>query len=52
LDRHGDTTLFAALEVATARVTDASTERHCHMEFLGRWEFVGGRDGRVLLPGK
>jgi transposase len=32
--RHGTTTLFAALEVATGRVTDACTERHRHQEFL------------------
>jgi transposase len=31
--RHGTTTLFAALEVATGRVTDACTERHRHQEF-------------------
>src|SRR3954470_24796644 len=30
--RHG-TTLFAALEVATGKVTDACTERHRHQEF-------------------
>src|ERR671920_1629952 len=33
--RHGTTTLFAALEVATGRVTEACTERHRHQEFLG-----------------
>src|SRR3954470_13616269 len=32
--RHGTTTLFAALEVATGRVTDICTERHRHQEFL------------------
>src|SRR5919112_2481029 len=32
--RHGTTTLFAALEVATGRVTEACTERHRHQEFL------------------
>ena len=32
--RHGTTTLFAALEVATGRVTDACYERHRHEEFL------------------
>ncbi|GAA5650320.1 IS630 family transposase ISMsm5 [Geodermatophilus obscurus DSM 43160] len=32
--RHGTTTLFAALEVATGRVTDACTQRHRHQEFL------------------
>src|SRR3954452_12465169 len=33
--RHGTTTLFAALEVATGKVTDACTGRHRHQEFLG-----------------
>jgi transposase len=33
--RHGTTTLFATLQVATGRVTDACTERHRHQEFLG-----------------
>lgn len=32
--RHGTTTLFAALEVATGRVTDACFEQHRHQEFL------------------
>ncbi|MDP9409169.1 MAG: IS630 family transposase [Actinomycetota bacterium] len=32
--RHGTTTLFAALEVATGRVTDACYDRHRHQEFL------------------
>ena len=32
--RHGTTTLFAALEVATGRVTDACHLRHRHDEFL------------------
>ena len=32
--RHGTPTLFAALEVATGRVTDACTQRHRHQEFL------------------
>jgi transposase len=32
--RHGTTTLFAALEVATGRVTDACYQRHRHTEFL------------------
>ena len=30
---HGTTTLFAALEVATGKVTDACTDRHRHQEF-------------------
>jgi len=32
--RHGTTTLFAALEVATGKVTDACFPRHRHAEFL------------------
>jgi hypothetical protein len=32
--RHGTTTLFAALEVATGKVTDACFDRHRHTEFL------------------
>src|SRR6059058_3496571 len=32
--RHGTTTLFAALEVATGKVTESCTERHRHQEFL------------------
>lgn len=32
--RHGTTTLFAALEVATGKVTKACTQRHRHQEFL------------------
>src|SRR3954454_7361787 len=32
--RHGTTTLFAALEVATGKVTEACTEQHRHQEFL------------------
>jgi transposase len=32
--RHGTTTLFAALEVATGKVTNACQPRHRHQEFL------------------
>jgi len=32
--RHGTTTLFAALEIATGKVTDACFPRHRHEEFL------------------
>jgi transposase len=32
--RHGTTTLFAALEVSTGKVTDACYDRHRHQEFL------------------
>ena len=34
--RHGTTTLFAALEVATGKVTDACYPRHRHEEFGSR----------------
>src|SRR5436309_3297433 len=32
--RHGTTTLFAALEVATGKITDRCFDRHRHIEFL------------------
>jgi hypothetical protein len=32
--RHGTTTLFAALEVATGKVTVGCHDRHTHDEFL------------------
>jgi transposase len=32
--RHGTTTLFAALEIATGKVTGACKDRHRHQEFL------------------
>jgi transposase len=32
--RHGTTTLFAALEIATGKVTAATRPRHRHREFL------------------
>jgi transposase len=38
--RHGTTTLFAALEVATGRVTDACQPRHRHIEFLAFLKLV------------
>jgi hypothetical protein len=38
--RHGTTTLFAALEVATGHVTDACHPRHRHGEFLGFLKLV------------
>jgi len=34
--RHGTTTLFAALEVATGKVTDACYPQHRHQEFLNQ----------------
>jgi transposase len=38
--RHGTTTLFAALEVATGRITDACRPRHRHGEFLDLLKLV------------
>jgi hypothetical protein len=38
--RHGTTTLFAALEVATGRVTDQCFDRHRHGEFLAFLKLV------------
>jgi transposase len=38
--RHGTTTLFAALEVATGRITDACQPRHRHGEFLAFLKLV------------
>jgi transposase len=38
--RHGTTTLFAALEVATGRVTDHCYPRHRHEEFLAFLKLV------------
>jgi hypothetical protein len=32
--RHGTTTLFAALEIATGKVTDVCYPRHRHQKFL------------------
>lgn len=33
--RHGATTLFAALQIVTGKVTGLCKDRHCHHEFLG-----------------
>ena len=38
--RHGTATLFAALEVATGRVTDRTFDRHRHEEFLAFLQLV------------
>ncbi|HXW88809.1 MAG TPA: IS630 family transposase [Streptosporangiaceae bacterium] len=50
--RHGTTTLFAALEVATGQVTDACYPRHRHQEFLKFLKKVAaaypGRDLHVV----
>ncbi len=47
--RHGTTTLFAALEVATGKVTDACYERHTHAEFLAFLKRVAKAYPRVPL---
>lgn len=47
--RHGTTTLFAALEVATGRVTDACYHRHRHQEFLKFLKQVAKAYPRVPL---
>jgi transposase len=47
--RHGTTTLFAALEVATGKVTEACTERHRHQEFLGFLKQVAAAYPRCQL---
>ena len=47
--RHGTTTLFAALEVATGKVTDACYPRHRHQEFLRFLKKVAAAHPRVQL---
>ncbi len=47
--RHGTTTLFAALEVATGRVTDVCLPRHRHQEFLRFLKQVAKAYPRVQL---
>ena len=47
--RHGTTTLFAALEVATGRVTDACYPRHRSDEFLKFLKLVAKTYPRVNL---
>jgi transposase len=47
--RHGTTTLFAALEVATGKVTDACYPRHRHQEFLRFLNQVARAYPRVRL---
>ena len=47
--RHGTTTLFAALEVATGRVTDACYPRHRSDEFLRFLKLVAKTYPRVTL---
>ncbi len=45
--RHGTTTLYAALEVATGKVTDACFPRHTHAEFLAFLKHVAKAYPRV-----
>ncbi len=47
--RNGTTTLFAALEIATGKVTDACYERHRHQEFLKFLKVVAKEYPRVKL---
>jgi transposase len=47
--RHGTTTLFAALEVATGKITDACYPRHRHEEFLRFLKQVARAYPRVKL---
>jgi transposase len=47
--RHGTTTLFAALEIATGKVTDACKPRHRHTEFLALLKQVAKAYPRVQL---
>ena len=47
--RNGATTLFAALEVATGKVTDACHDRHTHTEFLAFLKQVAKAYPRVQL---
>jgi len=47
--RHGTTTLFAALEIATGKVTDACKPRHRHQEFLTFLKQVAKAYPRVQL---
>lgn len=47
--RHGTTSLFAALEVATGKVTDACYQRHTHVEFLDFLKLVAKTYPRVKL---
>ena len=47
--RHGTTTLFAALEVATGKVVDRCYQRHTHAEFLAFLKQVAKAYPRVKL---
>jgi transposase len=47
--RHGTTTLFAALEIATGKIVDACKPRHRHQEFLAFLKQVAKAYPRVQL---
>jgi transposase len=47
--RHGTTTLFAALEVATGKVVDECMPRHRHQEFLKFLKLVAKQYPKVAL---
>jgi hypothetical protein len=47
--RHGTTTLFAALEVATGKITDACHPRHTHVEYLAFLKQIAKAYPRVQL---
>ncbi len=47
--RHGTTTLFAALEIATGKIVDACKPRHRHQEFLAFLKQVAAAYPRVQL---
>ena len=47
--RHGTTTLFAALEIATGKVVDACKPRHRHTEFLAFLKQIAQTYPRVPL---
>ena len=50
--RHGTTTLFAALEIATGKVTGLCKNRHRHQEFLAFLKHVArAYPGRRAAPG-
>jgi transcriptional regulator with XRE-family HTH domain/transposase len=47
--RNGTTTLFAALEIATGRITDRCYDRHTHVEFVDFLKLVAKAHPRVQL---
>ncbi|CAL8973673.1 hypothetical protein PROP_03590 [Propionicimonas sp. T2.31MG-18] len=47
--RHGTTTLFAALEIATGKVTGACKPRHRHQEFLAFLKQVARAGNDTLI---